>query len=80
MELVQARDAHRPDADLTKALVKRAAANGLVILSCGLYGNVIRCLVPLTAADDIVREGVAILVQSLRELQQESLAPSAAIA
>ncbi len=53
-------DAHRPDADLTKALVKRAAANGLVILSCGLYGNVIRFLVPLTAADEIVREGLGI--------------------
>jgi len=80
MELVQARDAHRPDADLTKALVKRAAANGLVILSCGLYGNVIRCLVPLTASEEIVREGLAILTQSLRELQRETIERTTAIA
>ena len=58
----------RPIADLTRALVKRAAEKGLVILSCGLYGNVIRFLVPLTASDAIVREGLAIVAESLREL------------
>jgi len=68
MELVRNGDPHAPDADLTKALVKRAAEKGLVILSCGLYGNVIRFLVPLTASDAIVREGLAIVAESLREL------------
>jgi 4-aminobutyrate aminotransferase/(S)-3-amino-2-methylpropionate transaminase len=68
MELVRNRDPHAPDADLTKALVKRAAEKGLVILSCGLYGNVIRFLVPLTAPDEIVLEGLAIVAESLREL------------
>jgi len=68
MELVKNGDAHQPDADLTKALTKRAAEKGLVLLSCGLYGNVIRFLVPLTAPDAIVREGLAIVVQCLREL------------
>src|SRR5690606_19263784 len=41
MELVKNGDAHAPDTDLTKALVKRAAEKGVVLLSCGLYGNVI---------------------------------------
>jgi 4-aminobutyrate aminotransferase/(S)-3-amino-2-methylpropionate transaminase len=68
MELVRDGDAHSPDADLTRALVKRAAEKGLVILSCGLYGNVIRFLVPLTASDEIVREGLEIVAESLREL------------
>jgi 4-aminobutyrate aminotransferase / (S)-3-amino-2-methylpropionate transaminase / 5-aminovalerate transaminase len=68
MELVRDGDAHSPDADLTKALVKRSAEKGLVILSCGLYGNVIRFLVPLTASDEIVREGLEIVADSLREL------------
>jgi 4-aminobutyrate aminotransferase/(S)-3-amino-2-methylpropionate transaminase len=68
MELVRNRDPHTHDADLTKALVKRAAEKGLVILSCGLYGNVIRFLVPLTASDAIVHEGLAIVAESLREL------------
>jgi 4-aminobutyrate aminotransferase/(S)-3-amino-2-methylpropionate transaminase len=39
-----------------------------VLLSCGLYGNVIRFLVPLTASDEIIREGLVIVVTALREL------------
>jgi 4-aminobutyrate aminotransferase/(S)-3-amino-2-methylpropionate transaminase len=68
IELVKNRDPHAPDPDLTKALTKRAAEKGLVLLSCGLYGNVIRFLVPLTASDAIVREGLGIVAESLREL------------
>jgi 4-aminobutyrate aminotransferase/(S)-3-amino-2-methylpropionate transaminase len=68
MELVRDGDAGKPDQDLTKALVKEAAARGLVLLSCGLYGNVIRFLVPLTATDDIVREGLQILTRALGDL------------
>jgi 4-aminobutyrate aminotransferase/(S)-3-amino-2-methylpropionate transaminase len=68
MELVKNGDPHQPDADLTKGLVKHAAGKGLVLLSCGLYGNVIRLLAPLTASTEIVDEGLAILLESLREL------------
>jgi 4-aminobutyrate aminotransferase/(S)-3-amino-2-methylpropionate transaminase len=68
MELVRNRDPHAPDADLAKALVQRAAANGLVLLSCGIYGNVIRLLVPLTASDAIISEGMDIIEKSLREV------------
>jgi 4-aminobutyrate aminotransferase/(S)-3-amino-2-methylpropionate transaminase len=68
MELVRNGDPHQPDPDLTKALTRRAAEKGLVLLSCGLYGNVIRFLVPLTASDAIVQEGLGIVVEALREL------------
>ena len=68
MELVKNGDAHSPDADLAKSLVKLSADRGLVLLSCGLYGNVIRFLVPLTASDDIVREGLGIVTGALRDL------------
>jgi 4-aminobutyrate aminotransferase/(S)-3-amino-2-methylpropionate transaminase len=68
MELVKNGDPHQPDADLTKALTKLAAEKGLVLLSCGLYGNVVRFLVPLTASDAVIREGLAIVADSLREL------------
>jgi len=68
LELVKNGDAHQPDADLTKALTKRAGEKGLVLLSCGLYGNVIRFLAPLTASDAIVREGMGIVAEALREL------------
>ncbi|MBB6091946.1 4-aminobutyrate aminotransferase/(S)-3-amino-2-methylpropionate transaminase [Povalibacter uvarum] len=68
MELVKNRDAHSPDADLAKALVQRSAQNGLVLLSCGVYSNVIRFLMPLTASDAIIDEGLDILERSLREI------------
>lgn len=68
VELVKSGAALGPDAELTKALVQRAAVNGLILLSCGLYGNVIRFLMPLTADDAIVAEGLDIFERSLREL------------
>ncbi len=68
LELVKDGDNSRPDADLTKALVARAAANGLIILSCGTRANVIRFLVPLTASDAIVAEGLDLLERSLAEV------------
>jgi 4-aminobutyrate aminotransferase len=68
MELVKDGDPHQPDAELAKELVKHAASKGLVLLSCGLYGNVIRFLAPLTASPEIVREGLTIAIESLREL------------
>jgi 4-aminobutyrate aminotransferase/(S)-3-amino-2-methylpropionate transaminase len=77
IELVRNGDPHQPDADLARTLVKHAATNGLVILSCGIYGNVIRFLVPLTATDEIVREGLGIVTGSLRELTGGSLRAAA---
>jgi len=68
LELVKDGDARQPDPDLTKALVQNAAANGLLILSCGTRANVIRFLVPLTASDALVTEGMDILERSLLEL------------
>jgi 4-aminobutyrate aminotransferase/(S)-3-amino-2-methylpropionate transaminase len=51
--------------DRAKAVVDAAFERGLVLLSCGLYGNVIRLLPPLTIADDELEEGLAILEESL---------------
>jgi len=57
-----------PDPEATKALCAKALENGLVLLSCGVYGNTIRILVPLTAADAIVDEGLAMIEKSLCDL------------
>jgi 4-aminobutyrate aminotransferase len=64
IELFENGDVHRPDAALTKKVVTEAARRGLVLLSCGTYGNVIRILVPLTASDALLEEGLAILADS----------------
>jgi 4-aminobutyrate aminotransferase len=51
--------------DRAKAVVSAAFERGLVLLSCGLYGNVIRLLPALTISDDELDEGLAILEESL---------------
>ena len=66
MELVKSGNAGQPDADLTKALVAAAAKNGLLILSCGVRGNVIRILAPLTIPFEHLDEGLAILATQFR--------------
>jgi 4-aminobutyrate aminotransferase/(S)-3-amino-2-methylpropionate transaminase len=64
IELFKNGDVHQPDADRVKRVVTEAAQRGLVLLSCGVYGNVIRILVPLTASDAVLDEGLAILSAS----------------
>ena len=54
-----------PDADFTKLVIQRAQAAGLLLLSCGVHGNVIRFLFPLTIEDAVFEEGMAILGKAL---------------
>jgi 4-aminobutyrate aminotransferase/(S)-3-amino-2-methylpropionate transaminase len=68
MELVKERDPHRPAAELTTALVQAAAKRGLVILSCGVYANVIRFLAPLTISDALLAEGLDCLEAALGDV------------
>ena len=58
---------HESDADRTKAVTSLAAELGLVLLSCGVYYNTIRVLVPITASDAIFEEGLAILARAIAE-------------
>lgn len=67
-ELCKDGDPQRPDADLTRALTSRARELGLILLACGVYGNVIRILVPITAEESVVDEGLAIIERALAEL------------
>lgn len=61
IELFKGGDMHQPDADRTRQVVAEALRRGLVLLSCGVYANVVRILVPLTASDALLDEGLAIL-------------------
>ena len=68
IELFQGGDHAKPDADLTRRLCAEAAKRGLILLSCGSYANVIRVLVPLTAADALIDEGLDIMAASFDAL------------
>ena len=61
MELVNDGDVNQPNPELAKALTTRAAESGLILLSCGVRGNVIRILVPLTIKSKHLEEGLEIL-------------------
>ena len=57
----------KPDAALTAAVAQAARARGLILLTCGTYGNVIRLLPPVTMPDELFVAGMGILEQALRD-------------
>ena len=69
IELCKNGDPHQPNAEMAKALASEATQRGLILLTCGTYGNVVRILVPLTASDAIVDEGLAIIDACLAAVQ-----------
>ncbi|MBM6595097.1 4-aminobutyrate--2-oxoglutarate transaminase [Microvirga pudoricolor] len=64
-DIVKDRGGDEPDAAATRRVTQRAYENGLILLSCGTNANTIRILVPLTASDAIVDEGLEMLEQAL---------------
>ncbi|MEO8001427.1 MAG: 4-aminobutyrate--2-oxoglutarate transaminase [Arenimonas sp.] len=68
-EIIQPGSSNTPDPDATKALTTHAAELGLILLSCGVYANTIRVLVPLTVEDEILGEALAILSDALRAIR-----------
>ena len=56
-----------PAPELTAQVLKSGNERGLILLSCGTYGNVIRFLPPLTASDEIVNEGMDLFEASLTD-------------
>ncbi len=57
-ELVKARGGHEPDPEAAKAVAQAALREGLVILTCGYWGNTIRLLAPLTIPEALLDEGL----------------------
>jgi 4-aminobutyrate aminotransferase/(S)-3-amino-2-methylpropionate transaminase len=61
IELVQDGDASRPDPELTRAVAAAALEEGVLLLTCGVRGNVIRFLPPLTIEESMLRDALATL-------------------
>ena len=64
-EIFKERGGTEPDAEMTKRVTQRALEEGLVLLSCGVFGNVIRVLVPLTVQEEVLEEGLGMLERAL---------------
>jgi 4-aminobutyrate aminotransferase/(S)-3-amino-2-methylpropionate transaminase len=62
VELVRP-DALTPDAELTRRIAAAAHAQGLLVLTCGTHGNVLRFLPPLSIPDHLLAEGLDLLEQ-----------------
>ncbi|MCW1875079.1 4-aminobutyrate--2-oxoglutarate transaminase [Erwinia sp. INIA-01] len=58
----------QPSAELTRLVQQKALENGLLLLSCGTYSNVIRFLYPLTIPDAQFKRALAILSDALKAI------------
>lgn len=56
----------KPNAALTSAIAKYAGENGVILLTCGTYGNVVRFLPPLSISDELLREGLQVVAEALK--------------
>ncbi|MFF2645382.1 4-aminobutyrate--2-oxoglutarate transaminase [Streptomyces niveus] len=68
LELVKDRDTKEPNPEATAALAKACHVEGLLVLTTGTYGNVLRFLPPLVIGEDLLTEGLDILEQALAGL------------
>ncbi|XPP25513.1 MAG: 4-aminobutyrate--2-oxoglutarate transaminase [Leucobacter sp.] len=65
IELVES-GSKTPNAALTGAIAKSASEQGVLVLTCGTYGNVIRFLPPLSISDELLREGLQVVADAIR--------------
>ncbi|MGE8394041.1 MAG: 4-aminobutyrate--2-oxoglutarate transaminase [Pseudomonas sp.] len=68
IEVFDKAGSHTPNAAAVASVVAKARDKGLILLSCGTYGNVLRILVPLTSPDEQLDQGLAIIEECFAEL------------
>jgi 4-aminobutyrate aminotransferase / (S)-3-amino-2-methylpropionate transaminase / 5-aminovalerate transaminase len=59
------RDTANPDAGFTTSVANAAREEGLIVLTCGTYGNVLRFLPPLSISDELLNDGLDVLAEAL---------------
>lgn len=64
-DIVKDRASMEPDKEKAAAVARKALDLGLILLTCGTSGNVVRILAPLTASDTILNEGLDLLTAAL---------------
>ncbi|MCB1843667.1 MAG: aminotransferase class III-fold pyridoxal phosphate-dependent enzyme, partial [Halioglobus sp.] len=66
-DVVASDDHSAPDADRAKSIVAKSLLNGLIVLTCGTYGETLRILTPLTISDELPERGMDILAGAIRD-------------
>jgi 4-aminobutyrate aminotransferase/(S)-3-amino-2-methylpropionate transaminase len=70
MELVQSQETREPAAQETKQITQYCYEHGLITISAGSYGNVIRLLMPLVITDEQLEEGLNVLEGALKTVYE----------
>ncbi|MCM3706361.1 MULTISPECIES: 4-aminobutyrate--2-oxoglutarate transaminase [Cytobacillus] len=68
VELVKDPDTKEPDKELTAKIIQEANRRGVIVMSAGLYGNVLRILSPLVITDEQLIEGLDVIEEIILEL------------
>jgi 4-aminobutyrate aminotransferase/(S)-3-amino-2-methylpropionate transaminase len=70
IELVKDRATKEPASEETMAIVHECLANGVIIAKAGLYGNVIRMLIPLVIKEDELKRGLDVIEQAIARVSR----------
>jgi 4-aminobutyrate aminotransferase/(S)-3-amino-2-methylpropionate transaminase len=73
IELVRSAEKKEPAKDETEQIVRYCYSHGLIIISAGSYGNVLRLLVPLVITDEQLNEGLDILQSAIASVAEASV-------
>jgi 4-aminobutyrate aminotransferase/(S)-3-amino-2-methylpropionate transaminase len=68
IEIVSDRETKAPDTEVTRQIVRFACERGLLLVTAGTFGNVVRLLVPLVASEEQMQEGLDIIEAALESL------------
>lgn len=71
IEFVEDKASKKPAPALTAAIIKEAAANGLMVEGAGIYGNVIRFLAPLVMTDEQLAAGLDIFEAAVKKCSEK---------
>jgi 4-aminobutyrate aminotransferase/(S)-3-amino-2-methylpropionate transaminase len=67
-DVVKAHGGTEADGPAAKRIAVQALERGLIVLTCGTYGETIRILVPLTIAMSDLQEGLSMLVSAIKQV------------
>lgn len=70
IELVKDPESKTPLPDLTLAIIKRAAANGVILIRAGLFTNCVRFMPPLNISEEHLREGLAVVAEAVKYVEE----------
>jgi 4-aminobutyrate aminotransferase/(S)-3-amino-2-methylpropionate transaminase len=73
IELVRSRETREPAKRETEQIIRYCYQHGLIVLSAGTYGNVVRLLVPLVVTDEQFDEGLGILEAAIATVAESSI-------